>query len=238
MKHNIYKSETRGYANHGWLQAKHSFSFANYFDKNRMNFGALRVLNNDIIAPSKGFETHSHDNMEIITIPLEGALSHTDSMGNSSTIHTGEIQVMSAGSGIYHSEFNASNTNPIELFQIWIYPNIKNVKPRYQQISLQHIASENSLYQVLSPQANNKGVWIYQDAWMYMGDFTNKTECAYKLHKPNNGVYSMIINGKISIESIALSKRDAIGIWDTHEIKIQAQADSKILIIEVPLQSF
>lgn len=236
MKYNLHKSESRGYANHGWLQAKHSFSFADYFDATRMNFGVLRVLNNDIIAPGKGFGTHPHDNMEIITIPLEGALSHKDSMGNSSTIHAGEIQVMSAGSGIYHSEFNASNTNPIELFQIWIYPNKKNVEPRYQQISLQDISSENSLYQILSPHANESGVWIYQDAWIYMGNFTTDTDCIYKVHSANTGTYTMVIEGEISIESIALSKRDAIGIWNSDEIRIRAHAHSKILIIEVPFK--
>lgn len=235
MQYVLHPADSRGKADYGWLQARYSFSFAQYRNPERMNFGALRVLNNDIVGPERGFNTHHHDNMEIITIPLTGALAHKDDLGNASTIYAGEIQVMSAGSGINHSEFNASATESIELFQIWIFPHTQNVAPRYQQKSLQELAATNALYQILSPNENGQGVWIYQNAWMYMGEFNKNTNSVYSLHNTENGVYCIIIEGSVEIANNTLNKRDAIGIWNTNSFEIQAYAGSKLLIIEVPL---
>lgn len=235
MNFTIYTSESRGYANHGWLQAKHSFSFGQYYNRERMNFGVLRVLNNDIIAPGEGFGTHPHDNMEIITIPLQGALAHKDSMGNASTITAGEIQVMSAGTGIYHSEFNASSDEPVELFQIWLFPHTQNVEPRYQQTSLFNLAKKNALYQILSPFEDSPGVWIHQNAWMYMGNFDEETSTEYRLHNKKNGVFCMSVYGSLEIAGQSLDERDAIAVWDTETMSIRAQKNAQVLLIEVPL---
>jgi redox-sensitive bicupin YhaK (pirin superfamily) len=164
----LYPEKERGHANHGWLNAKHSFSFANWYNPHKINFGALRVLNDDIVAPGMGFGTHPHDNMEIITIPLKGKLEHKDSMGHTSVITTGEIQVMSAGTGILHSEFNASQTEAINLFQIWIFPNKRNVTPRYDQINIEYAKAENNFLQLISPDSKDEGSWIHQDAWIFI----------------------------------------------------------------------
>ena len=171
MKTIYHSAETRGNANHGWLKANHSFSFAQYYDPERMNFGALRVLNDDTIAPGKGFGTHPHDNMEIITIPLKGDLEHKDSMGNVGVINEGEIQVMSAGTGVYHSEYNKNKDKPINLLQLWVIPKTRNVKPRYDQKSLREYKKTNAFYQILSPNQDDGGMWIHQDAWFHMGEF-------------------------------------------------------------------
>jgi redox-sensitive bicupin YhaK (pirin superfamily) len=172
----LYKAEERGHANHGWLDSYHSFSFAGYYDPNKMNFGSLRVLNDDTIAPGTGFDTHPHDNMEIISIPLEGKLAHKDSMGNGSVIEEGDIQIMSAGTGILHSEFNGSDTEIGKFLQIWIFPKERNIKPRYDQISIRDLRIENKLYQIVSPDVNEQGVQIMQDAWFHMGEFDNGVE--------------------------------------------------------------
>lgn len=232
----IHRSNTRGHANHGWLNTKHSFSFANYYNPERMNFGVLRVINDDIISGGKGFGTHPHDNMEIITIPLSGALAHKDSMGNSAVINEGDIQVMSAGTGIFHSEFNHNADKDVTLFQIWLFPNRRNVEPRYDQMPIREVQKENELYQILSPNKNDQGVWIYQDAWFHMGTFTKETELTYKLKKEGNGVYIMVVDGLASIEGHDLLERDAIGIWDTNKIAINAQNNTKILIMEIPME--
>jgi redox-sensitive bicupin YhaK (pirin superfamily) len=233
----IHKADSRGFANHGWLEARHSFSFANYYNPSRMNFGVLRVLNDDKIAPSMGFGTHPHDNMEIITIPLKGALKHKDSMGNGAVINHGDIQVMSAGSGVNHSEFNDRDDTDTELFQIWLYPNKKNVEPRYQQISIKDVSKKNELYQILSPYPDDQGVWIHQDAWFYLGEFDKDLSINYKLKNPSNGVYAMIIEGKANIEGHELNKRDAIGVKASNEIQINVTKGSYMLLMEVPLNN-
>ncbi|AIM61596.1 pirin [Cellulophaga lytica] len=235
MKTVIHKANTRGHANHGWLNSYHSFSFANYQNTERMNFGALRVLNDDTVSEGRGFGTHPHQNMEIISIPLKGDLQHQDNMGNATIIKQGDIQVMSAGTGIMHSEYNKNKDRAVEFLQIWIIPNKTNVKPRYDQISLKELEKPNSLYQILSPNANDAGVWIYQDAWFNLGTFTEDTTTSYALNKKDNGVYAFVLEGNVSIEGKQLSKRDGIGLWETDNIAINASKNSKVLLIEVPM---
>ena len=235
MKQILYKADTRGYAKHEWLETHHTFSFAGYHDPNRMNFGVLRVLNDDDIGPGMGFGMHPHNNMEIITIPFEGALRHRDDMGNSKVIETNDIQVMSAGTGVTHSEVNANSDQNVKLFQIWIFPNKQNVTPRYDQISIDPAGSINKLQQILSPNADDEGVWIHQDAWMFLGDFEEGIQTDYKFKKAGNGVFIMSISGEISVEGNLLSAKDAVGIYETDQISIQASTASKFLIIEVPM---
>lgn len=235
MRKILYPAGERGTANHGWLIAKHSFSFANYHNPAMLNFGALRVLNDDIVAPGMGFGTHPHDNMEIITIPLKGALEHKDSMGNSSVIYSGEIQVMSAGSGVTHSEFNPSRTDEVNLFQIWIFPNKRNVEPRYDQFKMNAKGMHNCFLQLISPNFEEEGTWIYQDAWIHITYMDRETILIYELKKSGNGVYVMLIDGEIQIDSDVLKSRDAFGIVDTSSIEIKAIQNSKLLVIEVPM---
>jgi redox-sensitive bicupin YhaK (pirin superfamily) len=235
MKTIYHASDTRGNANHGWLNANHSFSFANYYDPERMSFGALRVLNDDTIAPGKGFGTHPHDNMEIITIPLAGDLEHKDSMGNVGAINEGEIQVMSAGTGVYHSEYNKNPDKPINLLQLWVMPKERNVAPRYDQKSVRELKKNNAFYQVLSPNIDDDGMWIHQDAWFHLGDFEKATEKIYRIKKEGNGVYVFIIEGTIKIGDQQLNKRDALGVWETEFISFEVQPQSKILLVEVPM---
>ncbi len=232
----IHKANTRGNANHGWLNAYHSFSFANWYNPERIQFGVLRVLNDDTIAGGMGFGTHPHDNMEIITIPLEGDLAHKDSMGNEATIKTGDVQVMSAGTGIKHSEFNPNSDLQTKLFQIWLFPNKQNVTPRYQQITLDKSLQKNAFAQVLSPNENDEGVWIHQDAWFYLSDFDKDFSKKLSLKKEGNGFYIMTIEGEIEINGEKLEKRDAIGIWDTTELEIKANSSAKFLVMEIPMK--
>jgi redox-sensitive bicupin YhaK (pirin superfamily) len=236
MKTRLIKEETRGHANHGWLNAKHSFSFASWYNPEKIHFGVLRVLNDDIIAAKMGFSTHPHDNMEIITIPLTGALAHKDSMGNSSTIQAGEIQVMSAGSGVEHSEFNPLKDQETNLFQIWLFPNKRNVEPRYDQQKIEVADHPNELVQILSPNQNEAGVWIHQDAWFHMGEFLNDTTLTYSLKKPDNGLYIMQIEGVSEIEGNTLNRRDALEVENANEITINMKANSSILVMEVPMK--
>lgn len=231
----LHRANTRGYANRGWLKAKHSFSFANYHNPERMHFGVLRVLNDDIIAGGKGFGTHPHDNMEIITIPLEGSLQHKDNMGNGTIIKQGDIQVMSAGTGVTHSEFNANNDKDVKLLQIWLFPNKKNVKPRYGQISLKTIKRINSFYQILSPNLNDQGVWIHQDSWFSIGDFDKDISQSYALNNSQNGVYVFMIEGQANINGQDIGPRDGYGLWNQKSITVSAKKDSKILLLEVPM---
>ncbi len=234
----IHKSENRGKADHGWLKAKHSFSFANYYDPNQMHFGVLRVLNDDTVAPGMGFGTHPHDNMEIITIPLEGALEHKDNMGNHGIIKYGDVQVMSAGSGVTHSEFNASKDKQVKLFQIWLFPNKDNVKPRYDQQTLNVNDRHNKLQQVISPDTEKNGLWIHQDAWFSMGKFDKDFKVNYPIKQKGNGVYAMVVYGKFSINNNEVSERDAIGIWNTDEVSIQALTqDAELLLMDVPMET-
>jgi hypothetical protein len=235
MKKIFHASSTRGEANHGWLQAKHSFSFANYFDPKRIQFGALRVLNDDIIAPGMGFGSHPHDNMEIVTIPLEGALEHKDSMDNIGVIEADEIQVMSAGTGIFHSEYNKNKDKEVKVLQLWVLPKEKNVTPRYDQKSIKELKKTNTLYSIVTPDPNGPAMWIHQDAWFHMGDFNQSTEIEYKINKDGNGVYVFLIEGSAEIAGEAIKKRDALGIWETDNFSLSMAPNSRILLIEVPL---
>jgi redox-sensitive bicupin YhaK (pirin superfamily) len=236
MKTLIHKANTRGNANHGWLNAYHSFSFASWYNPDKIQFGMLRVLNDDTVAGGMGFGTHPHENMEIITIPLEGDLAHKDNMGNSSTIKTGDVQVMSAGTGIQHSEFNPNHDQQTKLFQIWVFPKYHNVTPRYQQITLDVSDQKNNFAQILSPSPDDAGVWIHQDAWFYLSDFDKDFTKKLTLKKEENGFYIMNIEGEIEVNGEKLEKRDAIGIWETNEIEIKANEDSKFLIMEIPME--
>lgn len=232
----LHKAETRGRADYGWLKTNYSFSFANYYNPERMNFGVLRVLNDDFIAAAMGFNTHPHDNMEIITIPLEGTVEHKDSMGNSGTIQAGEIQVMSAGTGITHSEFNHHKDKDLRLLQIWVFPNKPNVTPRYDQIKLP-TSQKNSLQQILSPSANDDGVWIHQNAWFHLANFDQGKTENYSIKDPShNGVYVFVIEGDITVSGQALNRRDGYGVWNTDSIEIISNTPSKVLLMEVPMQ--
>jgi redox-sensitive bicupin YhaK (pirin superfamily) len=235
MKSILHKAETRGHANHGWLDTWHTFSFANYYNPERIHFGTLRVLNDDTIDGGMGFGMHPHDNMEIITIPLEGDLEHKDSMGNTSVIKHGEVQVMSAGTGIYHSEFNAIRDKPVSLLQIWVFPNKQNVTPRYDQIVIDTNKYHNALHQVLSPNPNDDGVWIYQNAWFHLGKFDKDFSAEYSLKVKENGIYTFVIDGKININGKELSKRDGLGLWEAESINIKATEASYFLLMEVPM---
>ena len=235
MKSIIHRAESRGNANHGWLKAHHSFSFAGWFNPDRISFGALRVLNDDIIAPGAGFPTHPHENMEIITIPLSGVLEHKDSLGNVAQINTGEVQVMSAGTGVTHSEYNASSTEELKLFQIWLFPNKQNVKPRYDELKLNLADRQNKFQQILSPSKDDDGVWIHQNAWMHLISMDNNMQKEYRLKSEKNGVYIIVVKGEIEIDTEILKDRDAIGINETDHLTIRSINDSEVLLIEVPM---
>ena len=235
MKNVIHTAASRGHADHGWLQSKHSFSFAGYHDPKRMNFGVLRVLNDDTVAGGQGFGTHPHDNMEIISIPLEGDLEHKDSMGNTEVIKEGDIQAMSAGTGIFHSEYNKNADSTVKFLQIWIFPKTKNVTPRYDQQSLSALSKQNELYQVLSPNEGDAGVWIHQDPWFHMGDFQERTQVVYAMKKQGNGVYAFVLEGQFEINGETIEKRDGMGIWDTETLHLTSGPNSRILLMEVPM---
>lgn len=232
----LHKAETRGNANHGWLQSFHTFSFANYYNPERMHFGVLRVLNDDTVAAGMGFGTHPHDNMEIISIPLEGDLEHKDSMGNTTVIRNGDIQTMSAGSGITHSEYNKNADQQVKFLQIWVFPNKKNATPRYDQITLAKEDRKNKLQQILSPNVNDEGVWIHQDAWFHLGDLDEGTSLEYAIKKSGNGVYVFVLKGKVFANQQLLTSRDGYGVWDTDKITFKADAQTELLILEVPMQ--
>jgi redox-sensitive bicupin YhaK (pirin superfamily) len=233
----LHKANTRGEANHGWLHSFHSFSFASYYNPERMNFGMLRVLNDDTVSGGMGFGTHPHDNMEIISIPLEGDLEHKDSMGNTTVIRNGDIQVMSAGTGIQHSEYNKHQNETVKFLQIWVFPNKRNVTPRYDQITLDKNDRHNKLQQILSPNPEDEGVWIHQDAWFHMGDFENGKTETYQIKKKGNGVYAFILKGKFTINNIDLDVRDGLGLTNTDTIEIISKSDdASILLMEVPMR--
>jgi len=229
----LHQAQTRGFADHNWLKSYHTFSFASYYNPERMNFGVLRVLNDDIIAPTMGFDMHPHNNMEIISIPLEGELEHKDSMGNVAIIKAGEIQVMSAGTGIYHSEYNKSSEKEGKFLQIWVFPNKKNVTPRYDQYILKN--EKNVLQQILSPNKDEEGVWIHQNAWFHLGNFDADKTVEYQLKNTENGVYAFVINGNITIEDVEFQTRDALGIWNTNSLILKTLKDTTILLMEVPM---
>ncbi|MFN8438162.1 MAG: pirin family protein [Cytophagales bacterium] len=231
----LHKSETRGLANHGWLHSYHTFSFSQYYNPERIHFGALRVLNDDTVSGGMGFGTHPHNNMEIISIPLEGDLEHKDSMGNTTVIRKGDVQVMSAGTGIYHSEYNKNSRLPVKFLQIWIVPNKQNVTPRYDQITLPSELEKNKLIQILSPNSNDEGVWIHQNAWFNLLESDNVHTHNYQIHDKANGVYFFVISGKFEIEGQLLNERDGLGIWDVEDINIKSLDNGLLLMMEVPM---
>ncbi len=231
----IHRASDRGHANHGWLDAHHSFSFANWYDPNKIHFGMLRVLNDDIVAPGQGFGMHPHNDMEIITIILKGALEHKDNMGNGSVIRPGDVQVMSAGSGVLHSEFNPSSAEEVNLFQLWIFPKEKGIKPRYDQKTFSPDLRKNSVQLVASGFKKNGELYIHQDAAISLGSIDKDSSIDYTMNRKENGVYMMVVDGSIQVNDEKLSKRDAIGVKGTESIHIKAESDSQILFIEVPM---
>ena len=235
MKTVLHKAESRGHADHGWLNAWHSFSFAGYHDPSRVHFGVLRVLNDDTIAGGMGFGTHPHDNMEIITIPLSGQLEHRDSMGNTGIISKGEVQVMSAGTGIQHSEKNKNAKEPLKLLQIWLFPDKKNVEPRYDQRAFDMVAAKNSLLNIVSPMGSAEGLNIHQNAWFHIGKLDKDTSLTYELKDKQNAVYAFLIDGEVTINGEKLNHRDAIGITESGKLEIIAGIDAEILLMEVPV---
>lgn len=233
----LHTSDSRGDANHGWLHSKHSFSFANYYNPEKIHFGVLRVLNDDFVAAGMGFGLHPHDNMEIISIPLEGDLEHQDSMGNNTVIKHGDIQVMSAGTGIKHSEYNKNKDKPVKFLQIWVIPNKKDVTPRYDQITLNPKDRINKLQQVLSPNPADAGVWIHQDAWFHIGKFDQDANAIYDIKKAGNGMYAFVLYGQFEIAGQKLNERDALGITDFDQFDLKALTpDAEILLMEIPMQ--
>jgi len=236
MESVLHKASKRGFANHGWLRAAHSFSFANYFDNEKVHFGLLRVLNDDIIAPSRGFDLHPHQDMEIITIPLSGSLLHGDNMGHQEVINAGEVQVMSAGSGIWHSEHNASDKEELNLFQIWIFTNQKGHKPRYDQKRFSEEDSFDKWQLLVGPKGKSDQLWINQDAFISVIKSVHKENFQYQLNSQGNGVYFMLADGYSKIGEHSLGKRDAVGIWNFYDpLEIQLNKDSKLIAIEVPM---
>ncbi|MEI6815340.1 MAG: pirin family protein [Bacteroidota bacterium] len=235
MKTIIHKASERGFADHGWLQTYHSFSFAGYHDPEKVHFGMLRVLNDDTIAPGMGFGEHPHDNMEIITIPISGALEHKDSMGNTSVIRAGEVQIMSAGTGITHSEFNASKSENVHLLQIWLFPNEKNIEPRYDQRTFNPEFRKNRFDCIVSPDGIGESLWINQDAYLSLGRYHRGVNGSYKLKQKGNAVYIFIITGKVSVVGKVLDERDAIEVTETEKVSFIPATESEILIIETPL---
>ncbi len=235
MKTIFHKSDTRGHANHGWLNAWHSFSFAGYHDPSRVHFGALRVLNDDTIAGGMGFGAHPHDNMEIITIPLSGQLEHRDSMGNTGIISKGEVQVMSAGTGIQHSERNKDSKEPLKLLQIWLFPEKKNVQPRYDQRAFDLAAAKNNLLNIVSPMGSAEGLNIHQQAWFHLGKLDKDTTITYELKNKQNGVYAFLIDGELTINGEGLERRDALGITGMDKLEIKTIKESEVLLMEVPM---
>ncbi len=236
MKTVLHKADTRGHANHGWLESWHTFTFAGYYDSARTNFGVLRVLNDDTVAPGRGFGKHPHDNMEIISIPLEGALEHEDSTGTQQVIKKGDIQVMSAGSGIQHSEKNKNNNEAVKFLQIWVIPNKTSVAPRYDQKTFTEEEKKNKLVTIVSPEGSNEGITIYQDAWFSLGNLDKGIELDYTINKTGNGVYAFVLEGDLTINEIALNRRDGLGITESTKLSISANTDAEILLMEVPMR--
>ncbi len=231
----LHKANTRSIADHGWLKSFQTFSFAGNYNPERIQFGALRVLNDDYIDGGTGFGEHPHDNMEIISIVLEGALKHEDSMHNVAVIEPGEIQVMSAGTGIYHQEYNKDEKHPAKFLQIWLFPNQRNVKPRYQQERYDSRLLPNQFTQILSPDKEDEGVWIYQDAWFHLGKFDAGVHLEHPLKKEGNGLYIFVIKGTIQVNGQDLAERDGFGIWEIESLQINTQTEAEVLLMEVPM---
>ena len=235
MKTIIHRAETRGYANHGWLDTHHTFSFAGYYNPERINFGALRVLNDDIVEGGMGFGTHPHENMEIISIPLKGALEHKDSMGNTHAIKVNDVQVMSAGTGLLHSEYNHYQDQSVNFLQIWVFPFVKDVEPRYEQLTFDPEKRKNQLQQIVSSSQEKEGLWIYQDVRFYLADLEEGKTLSHSLKSENHGIYLFLIEGELRINNEVLMKRDGIGIAQTPNITLTAQKNSSVLMMEVPV---
>ncbi|RED97055.1 pirin family protein [Marinoscillum furvescens] len=229
-----HKSDSRGQADFGWLHSRHTFSFGRYFDPSRINFGALRVLNDDIVQPGMGFGTHPHDNMEIVSIPLSGDLEHQDSTGNTEVIRTGDVQIMSAGSGITHSEYNHSKSDPVNFLQIWVLPKERDITPRYQQITFDPAQRKNKLQTVVAPD-DDRALWINQDAWFSLADLSQDKSLTYQTRQKGNGIYTFVIAGEVKVNEAKLESRDALGVTSLDEIGITATTDAQLLIIEVPM---
>lgn len=237
MKKVIHRAETRGHANHGWLDSHHTFSFAGYHNPERMHFGMLRVLNDDVVAGGKGFGSHPHDNMEIVSIPLSGSLEHKDSMGNTSVIKTNDVQIMSAGSGIIHSEYNHSSETEVNFLQIWVYPKERNIEPRYGQKSYDPSERINEIKTVVSPDGSNGALWINQDAYFSLASLKKGFDATYMLHSERHGVYIFVLGGEVEVAGESLFRRDGMGISEEKEVSVKASVDSELLFIEVPLSS-
>jgi redox-sensitive bicupin YhaK (pirin superfamily) len=235
MKTVLHKAETRGRAEHGWLHSRHTFSFAEYRDSERMGFGMLRVINDDIVAPGAGFDTHAHDNMEIVSIPLIGSLQHKDSEGNAHLIQPGEVQIMSAGTGISHSEYNASESEQVNFLQIWVLPKQRDIEPRYYQRAFPVANRENRFQTVVAPDSKGDALGINQDSWFALGNFKSGHRDAYRLHSDGNGVYFFVLEGSVQVAGEHLGRRDGLGVTEAGEIEIAASTDCELLVIEVPL---
>lgn len=236
MTKQLDPAESRGIADHGWLYSRHTFSFADYYNPNRMGFGKLRVINDDIVTPEAGFATHSHSNMEIISVPLSGSLRHQDSMGNMHVIHSGDIQIMSAGTGISHSEYNASDKEPVNFLQIWIQPKQMNIPPRYDQCTPDPGARHNQFHYIISPEKDNPDtLWINQDAWVALADLDQEFHDIYSLRSPKHGVYLFVISGRVIIGGELLNAHDGLGVSDTPTLGIRAISPSRLLLLEVPM---
>ncbi|TGE07664.1 pirin family protein [Hymenobacter fodinae] len=231
----LHTANSRGHANHGWLNSYHTFSFAGYNNPQRVHFGVLRVLNDDIVAGGMGFGTHPHDNMEIISIPLSGTLEHKDNAGNHGIIRHGDVQVMSAGTGIAHSEKNHSQTEEVKFLQIWVFPNKRNVQPRYDQQTFEAADRRNKFQQVLSPNPDDAGVWIHQDAWFHLADFDAGFGAEYQVKKPGNGVYVFVLEGDATVAGQSLHRRDGFGVWDTASFSVKGDSNTRLLLMEVPM---
>jgi len=235
MKINIHKSDSRGIANHGWLNSRHTYSFSNYHDSDRMGFGKLRVINDDIVSPSKGFGTHPHNNMEIISIPLRGSLRHEDSMGSKHVIETGEVQIMSAGTGLTHSEYNNSDVESVNFLQIWILPKNMDIKPRYEQIRFESEKRKNKFQIIVSPEGEEESISINQDVYFSLVDLDKDHSISYQLHNSNNGVYVFLISGSVMLGKNCIEERDGAEISNTSNIELLGHTDTQILCIETPL---
>ena len=234
-QHVLHPANSRGFADHGWLNSRHTFSFATYHNPERVHFGALRVINDDSVAAGGGFGTHPHQDMEIISIPLTGDLRHRDSMGNEGVIRHGDVQVMSAGTGIRHSEMNANADRAVQFLQIWVFPRENGVTPRYGQLRIADGKRKNEFQQILSPNPDDAGVWIHQDAWFHLGKFEAGKSDTYEFKKKGNGLYVFVLEGQVEVEGQVLDRRDGLGVWDADQLTVKASADSEVLLMEVPM---
>lgn len=235
MKKVIHRADTRGYANHGWLKSHHTFSFANYYDPNRIHFGALRVLNDDAVKGGMGFGAHPHDNMEIVSIVLDGELAHSDNTGNKEVIRKNDVQIMSAGTGVVHSEFNASKTEAVSFLQIWVIPKERNVTPRYDQQTFDPAARENALQVVISPDKNAGGLWLNQDAWFTLGKYEAGKTLDITAKAPNIGTYLFLLSGELKVDGETLTTRDAIGLSEYDKVSIEVSKPAEFLLIDIPM---